>query len=232
MRVRKFFLLVLWALLCASTAAAAAEASKRVVTDVLLATVGNETISAEQLQIEAQIIARTGVWFAFEKPPAAITEQNVFEETMSRVLLYQTARKMGFGDVAATDVDDAVTAFRETFGDDNAYRAWLTKYQIADDAMPVGGAEQAEYYPLKRHFLRQMVIDQYLDKKITMQVKLGLDEYLTQNRARLQREHPQADNDELGRVAHRELFVQQLRELVADLRKHAKVVILSDRVKM
>jgi len=211
-------------------AAGAARAAEHVVIDTLVATVDNETLSIQQLHVEAEIIARTGIWFAFETPPAQIGEKAVFEETLSRVLLYYQARKMGFGDVAPSYVQDALGAFRDTFGNDDAYRKWLTENQIADDNFPVGGPAQKDFYPLAKHFLRQIVIGQYLDKKINVQVKIGLPAYISENESRLKKAHPNASQDELEQIAHREFYVHRLRELVADLRKSAKVAILSDRV--
>jgi hypothetical protein len=122
-----------------------------------------------------------------------------------------------------------MSAFRETFPDDDAYGRFLLQYQLRDDAFPVANQESRNFLPLRQHFYRELVINQFVEKKINVQVRLGLSTYLAENRARLLAERPGAGDEELERLAHRELFNRKLLDLVADLRGRANVVILRER---
>ncbi len=217
-----FFLLAL-------TIAMPATAKKPVMVDSLAATVDNETITIEDIEVEKEILRRTKIWFSFAEPPAQVTDKHAFREVISRKLLYIQARKMGFADVPPEAVENAVAQFRKTFAGTQDYRSWLEKYEYRDPSMKQEAKDLARYRLIAKRFYRRLVIGNYLRKKIDVQVKLGLNGYIEEHGADLRRETPGASEEELHEVARQTLYFERLSEHIAELQDRSNVVIIRDR---
>jgi hypothetical protein len=230
MKAVRLLLACLVMLLWAWPARAADKKRPPVLINAIVATIDNETITLEDVHLDYEVFVHTKVWFSVPEPPAAPTMKDAFDELVVRTLLYNQARKMGFAEVDADDVEKAVDQFRRTFPTSEAYLAWLHEHQITDDGVPFDAPERRRFPSIDRHFTRQLVIAQYLDKKISVQAKLGLNAYLDERRAELMQERPGATDDQMREYAQQKFFHAKVREHVSDLEKRAKIVVLRDKL--
>jgi hypothetical protein len=205
-----------------------AKDEKPVMVDSLVATVGNETVTIEDVHIAREILVRTKTWFSFAEPPVNPSLKLAFRERVSRKLLYAQARKMGFADVSEKNVLAEVAKFRQTFGSKTEYREWLTKYELRDPEVAMDTPDLPRYYPITKWFYRRLAISAYLAKKIEVQVRLGIGEYVETNKADLLKMAPGADEEKLKELAHDELFFKRLKDHLVELEQRNQVVILRD----
>lgn len=226
---RAIWILLLVLLLGAMPAQAKKKKSAGVLIDSLAATVDNETISIEDVQVDLDILSRTKIWFSQELPPAEPTEKDAFHEMIARALLYAQARKMGFTEVPDEELQQSLEQFRGTFPSPAAYLKWLDINNLRDDDLQQTARDVKEFRSIHKCFYRCLIIQQYLRKKIDIQVKLGLNTYLSEHGDELLNANPQATEDEIKALAEKALYAQKLRDHLAELRERSTTVILRDR---
>ncbi|NLH49119.1 MAG: hypothetical protein GX444_11000 [Myxococcales bacterium] len=226
---RALLILLIVSLAGASPAFAKKKKSAGVMVDSLVATVDNETISIEDVQVERDILSRTNIWFSQPQPPANPTEKDAFNEMITRSLLYNQARKMGFTEVPDDELETMLEKFRATFTSREEYTTWLENYDLRDEDVKQTAKDLKEFRSIHRCFFRCLIIEKYLTKKIDIQVKLGLPTYLADHEAELRQKNPQATAEELKSLAEKELYNQKLKDHIAELKSRSNVVILRDR---
>lgn len=226
MTARRVWLAIFLAAVLATSAVAA---QKPAMIDSLVATVGNETVSIEDVGLELEVLKHTKTWFAYEAAPENPTEKNAFRELIVGKLLYNQARKMGFGDVPPAEVEQAMEEFRATFATPAEYRAWLDEFELRDPGVKQTGKDLDRYQPLAKRFYRRIVIDKYLEKKIDVQVKLGLTSYVEEHRTDLLKEAPGATDEQLREMARNRLRCDRLCDHIDELEKRGNVVVLRER---
>jgi len=237
---KRFFWLLILLLGLAGTALAAEQykifgygASKRepqVDIDIIVAVIENETISLADIRFERLVLVRTRRWFTRETPLFWPSEKDALKEITGRILLYNQARRMGFGDVPDTEVDALLAKFRQTFPNDGsqAYREWLLKYEADDPTVGLEHKDLERFRPLRKRFYRELVIEKYLNKKINVQVRIELEKYFTKNRQRLAEKYNTEDEEALHELARTELSGRKLRQHVRDLEERYPVILLLD----
>ena len=201
-----------------------------IMVDSIIATLNNEIITLEDLRVERVILQRTGVWFSQAEPPARPTDKEIFREILACRMLYLQARKMGFGEVPENKIESKLRTFRESFGSETAYKNWLLQYELRDDSVLIPENVSYKYYrPIARRIYRWLAIEQYLVKKIGIQVKLSLNSYFAEHEAELKQKHPDATPEELKTIAGREIYNSKLQDHIAEIRARAQLVILRDK---
>jgi len=197
--------------------------------DSIAATVENETITLEDVRLEKDLLKRTGVWFSRTKPETTPTDKMVFEEIMVRILLYHQARKMGFSDVPPARLAARMKSFRTSFGNEESYREWLLKMEYRDEAVPIpDNIDYQLYRSISKRFFRELAIEQYLEKKIGIQVKLALADYLEEEGESLRTEHPGASEEDLEQHAREAIYRKKLDQHINELKKRARIIILRE----
>ncbi|HPM77807.1 MAG TPA: hypothetical protein PK961_11985 [bacterium] len=228
MRKHIFAVTILLALLAVWAGVSAAK-DNSVMVDSIVATLENEIITLEDIRVERIMLERTKVWFSQAEPPARLTDQEVFQEILAAKLLYLQARKMGFGEVSGKKVAGEMKTFRESFGSEKAYKRWLLQYELRDDGVPIPENVSYKYFrPIARTMQRRLAIEQYLEKKIGIQVKLSLNSYFAEHEEELAQKYPDADEAELEKIAERDIYNQKLQDHIAEIRARAQLVILRD----
>jgi len=219
---------ILLALLAVWAGASAAK-DNSIMVDSIVATLENEIITLEDIRVERTMLERTKVWFSQAEPPARPPDQEVFQEILAAKLLYLQARKMGFGEVSEKKVAGEMKMFRESFGSEKAYKRWLLQYELRDDGVPIPENVSYKYFrPIARTMQRRLAIEQYLEKKIGIQVKLSLNSYFAEHEEELAQKYPDADEAELEKIAERVIYNQKLQDHIAEIRARAQLVILRD----
>jgi|GEM_PF-4857265 len=227
--MKRVFTVTILLTLLAVWAGAATAKDNSVMVDSIVATLENEIITLEDVRVERIMLQRTKVWFSQAEPPERPTDQQVFHEILACKLLYLQARKMGFGEVSEKKVAGELRAFRESFGGEKAYKQWLLQYELRDDEVPIPENVSYKYFrPIARNIQRRLAIEQYLEKKIGIQVKLSLNSYFAEHEEELAQKHPDADESELEKIAEREIYNQKLQDHIAEIRARAQLVILRD----
>ncbi|MDP8225440.1 MAG: hypothetical protein P9L99_18920 [Candidatus Lernaella stagnicola] len=206
-----------------------AGAEERIMVDSLVATVENETISIEDVYVETEILARTKIWFSLTEVPENPTEKLAFQEIITRKLLYMQARKMGFAEVPPERVEAAMAEFRATFSSPKAYHDWLMEHDLRDPGVKQTHKDLEHFRLITKRFYRRLVIANYLEKKIAVQVKLGRNAYLEKNEAKLRAAAPGATEEQLIEMACKALYNEKLQEHIAELRERSNVVIIRGR---
>jgi len=219
------------ALVLLMMAAGAQAAEKTELLDSIIATIDNDIITLEQVELEADILQRTKYWLTFATPPDKLDPKLVFNEIVARTLLYNQARKMGFADVPEDQVEKALNGLRLTFASPEDYHLWLEKNELRDPASPSKNISGKYYTPIKKRFLQQVTIHQYLNKKIGIQVKLGVHTYLQEHEAELKNEYPAATPGELEKIAEQKIYNDKLLAHIQELRDGSHLIILRDRFK-
>jgi hypothetical protein len=216
------------AVVVAAAAVIAAWAEEAPVTvDSIVATVHNDIITLEDIRLEGDILRHNGLWFTQVEPPAEITPKLVFEEILARRLLYFQAVKMGFVDVPDSDLNEEAEAFRSSFSNLDEYRAWLRKFELRDEDVAISDLPAYASYPsIRQRFRQRLVIEQYLSKKIGIQIKIGLSDYFEEHRAALVAAHPGDTPEHLRELARRQFYLERLQAHLLELRAQTTVVIL------
>ncbi len=223
--LRRGLLLVLLLLLVASAAAE----ERRVLLDTIAATVHNDIITMEEIRVQTEILGRTGLWFTQLDSPNPVTAKMVFDEILARRLLFHAAMKMGFSEVAEADIEGETEAFRSTFANLDEYRDWLREYEYRDDDFPADGIPGYKAFrPIRQEFYRRLAIEQYLSRKIGIQIKIALTDYFEDNKEKLQAAHPDVPPERLPELARRQLYLEKLQTHLQELRAQTTVLILRD----
>ena len=208
---------------------AAADEEHSEMIDSIVATVHNEIITLEDVRIETEILRRTKKWFSQPTVPISVTQKMVFDEILARAFLYHQARKMGFSEVSDADLNRMLQEFRSTFGSAEAYKRWLLKFEMRDETVSIPENISYKYYRLiEKRFFRRLIIEQYLAKKIGIQIKLALSQFLEDHRQELQSEYPHASEAQLRDVARERLYSEKLLVHIEELRAQSHFVILRD----
>lgn len=198
--------------------------------DIIVAVIETETISLADIRFERLILMRTRKWFTRTTPRFWPTEKDALEELTGRILLYNQARRMGFGDVPDSEVDARLAEFRKTFPDDGdkTYREWLLTYEATDPVIPLDHKDLSRFRPLRKRFYHELVIEKYLNKKINVQVRIELEKYFTKNQSRLAKKYATDDQDLLREMAREELITRKLSQHVHELEERFPVILLLD----
>ena len=100
---------------------------------------------------------------------------------------------------------------------------------MRDESIEFPDLTDYRLYPsLSKRFYRELAIEQYLEKKISIQVDLGLDDYLEENQTKLAADYPQATEEQLKAIAKKLLFNEKLSAHIEELKSRANLVILRD----
>jgi hypothetical protein len=194
--------------------AIAAPVSARQTVDRILAVVGNELISYSDVLTHAELIRRTKAALLpvddiLAAPSPEELDRRVFKELVIRRIVYAEAVKLNLGEVTTPEVDAEYARLTETFASPEQYARFC--YLVG---LP---AEQV------RDLVRQyLVCRRYVEKKIGLQVRIGVKEYHAKNRARF----GDRPLEEVRAAVEEALYAEKLDAWFADAVTRAKVKVI------
>jgi hypothetical protein len=193
----------------------AVPATARPAVDRILAVVGNDLISTSDVVTYSEVIRRTRSALLhaddiLAAPSKEERDRRVFKELVIRRITYNEAVKLNLGEVTAPEVDAEYARLTDTFASPEQYAQFCVLVGLK--------AEQV------RDLVRQyLVCRRYIEKKIGLQVRIGVKEYYEKHRARF----GDRPLEEVRPAVEEALYEEKLDAWFADAVTRAKVRIVA-----
>jgi hypothetical protein len=187
--------------------------------DKLLAVLGNAAITMADVDLEKRILPLAKDSLLYPGQEGQMTAKQVFHELVARELLYGQAVKLGFSTVPDKERRKVLEQFATQFATPDDYLKFLRKLNLRapqfDERME-GNASWPFYRPIWTRFKEVYLVRQYVEKKVGLQVKLGLASELEKRKDELAAKNPGADEPRLKQILEKEMFAEKLKSLVDD----------------
>ena len=197
--------------------------------DKLLAMVGINTITAQDVEVEKKILKLAEDSLLYPGQESTLTNKMVFKELLVQDLLYQSAIKIGLDQVDEDSIKFSMKAFANRFDNEDDHLLFLISLELSDpkfDKRMGGSTEWVHYTPISKRFRKMFVAKGFIDKKIRLQVRLTLQARFKEEKAKLAAENPGLDDDALKIILEQKMIQEGLKIWLKDIKERTTITIL------
>ncbi|MCB1154102.1 MAG: hypothetical protein H6684_07100 [Deltaproteobacteria bacterium] len=194
--------------------------------DKIMVSVGNNVVTLEGIQVEKAILTITHDSLLFPNE-VRFDDHQIVREMIAQRLLLNHAIRMGFAEVDEEKVQQSIEEFRNRFSSPEAYAEFLKKYQLVDPNFQPADGESMDKFgiDLTHRFRNRLLVDEYAERNLELQIRLSLKEEVAFNKDRLLAEHPGASDAELSKIMSKELYGRKLRSWIEDLAERERIIV-------
>lgn len=209
-------------------------AGEQLYVDSILAIVDINHITAENVAAEKKILKISGDSLLFPGQETELTNQQVFRELVVREIIFNQVTKMGFDTIPDEELQKIVGNFAEKFPGKDAYVKFLGSIEFSDTAVDDLGVKIVgwdQFKPIHMRFRTNVMVKRFSQKKVGLQVDLGLNSEFEEKGEELALKYPGKDQAALKEILKKEMFQQRLSDYIKDLSSRTDINVLDKNYK-